>query len=39
VESELADRFAGFGEAEMELFDYIEVFCNFCSAAAGERRR
>jgi transposase InsO family protein len=28
VKSELADRFASFGEAKMELFDYIEVFYN-----------
>jgi hypothetical protein len=28
VKSELADRFASFSEAEMELFDYIEVFYN-----------
>jgi putative transposase len=28
VKSELADRFASFGEAQMELFDYIEVFYN-----------
>lgn len=26
--SELADRFDSFGEAKMELFYYIEVFCN-----------
>jgi transposase InsO family protein len=26
VKSELADRFDSFGEAKMELFDYIEVF-------------
>lgn len=28
VKSELADRFESFGEAKMELFDYIEVFYN-----------
>jgi putative transposase len=28
VKSELADRFASFGEAKMALFDYIEVFYN-----------
>ena len=28
VKSELAERFASFGEAKMELFDYIEVFYN-----------
>ena len=28
VKSELADRFASFGEGKMELFDYIEVFYN-----------
>jgi putative transposase len=28
VKSELADRFPSFGEAKMELFDYIEVFYN-----------
>jgi len=28
VKSELADRFGSFGEAKMELFDYIEVFYN-----------
>jgi putative transposase len=28
VKSELADRFDSFGEAKMELFDYIEVFYN-----------
>ena len=28
MKSELADRFASFGEAKMELFDYIEVFYN-----------
>ena len=28
VKSELADRFASFSEAKMELFDYIEVFYN-----------
>ena len=28
VKSELADRFVSFGEAKMELFDYIEVFYN-----------
>jgi len=28
VKSELADRFASFAEAKMELFDYIEVFYN-----------
>ena len=28
VKSELADRFASFGAAKMELFDYIEVFYN-----------
>jgi transposase InsO family protein len=28
VKSELADRFDTFGEAKMELFDYIEVFYN-----------
>jgi len=28
VKSELADRFASFGEAKLELFDYIEVFYN-----------
>ena len=28
VKSETADRFASFGEAKMELFDYIEVFYN-----------
>jgi putative transposase len=28
VKSELADRFDGFGEAKMELFDYLEVFYN-----------
>ena len=28
VTSELADRFASLSEARMELFDYIEVFCN-----------
>ena len=29
VKSELADRFDSFGEAKMELFDYIEVFYNW----------
>jgi putative transposase len=33
VKSELADRFASFSEAKMELFDYIEVFYN-----NGQRR-
>jgi putative transposase len=28
VKSELADRFPGYGEAKMALFDYIEVFYN-----------
>jgi transposase InsO family protein len=28
VKSELADRFASFGDGKMELFDYIEVFYN-----------
>ena len=28
VKSELADRFNSFGEAKMELFDYLEVFYN-----------
>jgi transposase InsO family protein len=28
VKSELAERFGSFGEAKMELFDYIEVFYN-----------
>ncbi len=28
VKSELADRFDSFGEAKMELFDYLEVFYN-----------
>jgi len=28
VKSEVADRFESCGEARMELFDYIEVFCN-----------
>jgi putative transposase len=28
VKSELADRFDSFGEGKVELFDYIEVFCN-----------
>jgi putative transposase len=28
AKSETADRFASFGEAKMELFDYIEVFYN-----------
>jgi transposase InsO family protein len=28
VKSELADRFSSFGEAKMEIFDYIEVFYN-----------
>ena len=28
MKSELADRFDSFGEAKMELFDYIEVFYN-----------
>ena len=28
VKSELADRFASFSEAKMELVDYIEVFYN-----------
>ena len=28
MKSELADRFASVSEAKMELFDYIEVFCN-----------
>jgi putative transposase len=28
VKSELADRFASYGEAKMQLFDYIEVFYN-----------
>jgi transposase InsO family protein len=28
VKSETADRFASFGEAKMELFDYIELFYN-----------
>ena len=28
VRSELADRFENFGEAKMELFDYLEVFYN-----------
>ena len=31
VKSELADRFASFSEARMELFDYIEVFYNHVS--------
>ena len=46
VKSELADRFGSFGEAKMELFDYIEVFYNqrrrhstigYVSPAAFER--
>jgi len=28
VKSELAERFPSFGEAKMEIFDYIEVFYN-----------
>ena len=28
MKSELADRFESFGEAKMELFDYLEVFYN-----------
>jgi len=28
VKSELADQFASYGDAKMELFDYIEVFYN-----------
>jgi len=28
VKSELADRFGSYGEAKMELFDYVEVFYN-----------
>ena len=28
VKSELVDRFDSFGEAKMELFDYLEVFYN-----------
>ena len=28
VKSELADRFDTYGDAKMELFDYIEVFYN-----------
>ena len=28
VKSELANRFASFSKAKMELFDYIEVFYN-----------
>ena len=28
MKSELADRFGSFGEAKMELFDYVEVFYN-----------
>jgi putative transposase len=28
VKSELADRFPSFGEAKMEIFDYIEIFYN-----------
>ena len=28
VKSELAERFDSFGEAKMELFDYLEVFYN-----------
>ncbi len=28
VKSELADRFHTYGDAKMELFDYIEVFYN-----------
>ena len=48
VKSELADRFASFGDAKMELFDYIEVFYNQrrrhstlgqISPAAFERRK
>jgi len=35
VKSELADRFASFSEAKMELFDYIEVFA---TNGAGIRR-
>jgi hypothetical protein len=31
VKSELADRFDNFGEAKMELFDYIEMFYNHVS--------
>ena len=47
VKSELADRFDSFGEAKMDLFDYLEVFYNKqrrhstlgqISAAAFERR-
>lgn len=47
VKSELAERFASFAEAKMELFDYIEVFYNHrrrhstlgqISPAAFERR-
>jgi hypothetical protein len=46
LKSELADRFASYGEAKMELFDYIEVFYNqrrrhstigYLSPAAFER--
>ena len=48
MKSELADRFDSFGEAKMELFDYIEVFYNqrrrhstlgHVSPAAFERTR
>ena len=28
VKSELAERFDSFGDAKMELFDYLEVFYN-----------
>ena len=28
VKTELGDRFASYGDAKMELFDYIEVFYN-----------
>ena len=47
VKSELPDRFDSFGEAKMELFDYLEVFYNQqrrhstigrISVAAFERR-
>ena len=38
VKSELANRFDTYGDAKMELFDYIEVFEGVITNDAGTRR-